>query len=254
MNSNGQARPGLYIGVAGWSLPKAYADRFADVGTHLERYASRFPAVEINSSFYRPHRPATYARWNAAVPRHFRFSVKVPKAVTHELRLEHTEDALDRFLAEVTELADKLGPLLIQLPPSLSFSADNANRFFESLRKRFDGDVVFEPRHASWFEPSANQMAEDYRLARVAADPAVVPSAAVPGGWKGLVYRRMHGSPETYYSNYSTDHLAELAKTMVSAAAFSDVWCIFDNTAASAATANALDLLAMAQARMQCGR
>jgi uncharacterized protein YecE (DUF72 family) len=115
------------VGCAGWSLPIAHSDRFPAEGTHLKRYAARFPAVEINSSFYRPHRPATYARWATSVPEDFGFSVKVPKAATHEHRLENVNDVLDDFLAEATQLGDRLGPLLVQLPPTLSFSSDIAD-------------------------------------------------------------------------------------------------------------------------------
>ncbi|MDQ3815662.1 MAG: DUF72 domain-containing protein, partial [Armatimonadota bacterium] len=77
----------IYIGCAGWSIPSPHAPEFPAAGSHLERYAARFPAVEINSSFYRPHRPQTYERWAAAVPTHFQFAVKVPKIITHERRL-----------------------------------------------------------------------------------------------------------------------------------------------------------------------
>src|SRR4051794_4940689 len=122
------------IGCAGWSIPKEYGDRFPAEGTHLERYAARFPAVEINSSFYKPHRPTTYARWAESVPEDFRFSVKVPKLATHERRLADVGDVLDRFLAEAPGLGDRLGPLLVQLPPSLSFTAEAAERFFAALR------------------------------------------------------------------------------------------------------------------------
>ncbi|HEY9423039.1 MAG TPA: DUF72 domain-containing protein, partial [Thermoanaerobaculia bacterium] len=79
--------PRILVGCAGWSLPRAEQAEFPETGSHLERYASRFGAVEINSSFHRPHRPATYARWSASVPASFRFSVKVPKTITHGLRL-----------------------------------------------------------------------------------------------------------------------------------------------------------------------
>ena len=236
------------VGCAGWSLPKEHSDRFPAEGTHLERYAARFPAVEINSSFYRPHRPATYARWAASVPEDFRFSVKVPKVATHERRLVDVDDVLDGFLAEATQLGDRLGPLLVQLPPSLSFSADIADGFFASLRDRFDGDVALEPRHASWFEPVADRLVTRYRIARVAADPAVVPAAAEPGGWDGLVYYRLHGSPKVYYSAYADEYLASLAKTLTRSARTAEVWCIFDNTAEGAATANALDVLARVRA------
>jgi len=78
----------LFVGCAGWSLPREQWPAFAAEGTHLQRYASRFNAVEINSSFYRPHLPKTYARWAQSVPPGFRFSVKVPQRITHELRLQ----------------------------------------------------------------------------------------------------------------------------------------------------------------------
>ena len=84
--------------------------------------------MEINSSFYRPHRTATYERWAASVPEDFRFAVKVPKAITHERRLKDASDLLDRFLSEAGGLGPKLGPLLVQLPPSLSFQAGIADR------------------------------------------------------------------------------------------------------------------------------
>src|SRR4051812_15125369 len=186
------------VGIAGWSVPKEHSDRFPAEGTHLERYAACFPAVEIKSSFYRPHRPTTYARWAEAVPEDFRFSVKVPKLATHERRLVDADDVLDGFLAEATQLGDRLGPLLVQLPPSLKYSAEIAERFFAALRDRFEGDVALEPRHATWFEAEAERLATKFRVARVAADPAVVPEAAEPGGWDGLIYYRLHGSPKVY--------------------------------------------------------
>ena len=233
----------IRVGCAGWSLPKEQSDRFPSEGSHLARYADRFPAVEINSSFYKPHRPATYARWAESVPASFVFSVKVPKVITHERRLVDVNDVLDRFLGEATQLGDRLGPLLVQLPPSLAFSADVAGRFFAALRDRYDGNVALEPRHASWFEPSADLLFHRYRVARVAADPAVVPAAAEPGGWDGLVYYRLHGSPKVYYSSYPDEYLEVLAEALTNAANSAAVWCIFDNTAEGAATVNALDML-----------
>src|SRR5262245_60578113 len=109
----------VYVGVAGWSIPKPHAAAFPKTGSHLERYARRFNAVEINSSFYRPHRPATYARWAASVPPDFQFAVKVPREITHRRRLVDVADLLDQFLDECSELGEKLGPLLVQLPPGL---------------------------------------------------------------------------------------------------------------------------------------
>jgi uncharacterized protein YecE (DUF72 family) len=236
-------RHAVRVGVAGWSIPKEHGDRFPAEGTHLERYAARFPAVEINSSFYRPHRPATYARWAESVPEGFRFSVKLPRAATHERRLVDAEEVLDRFLAEAGQLGEKLGPILVQLPPSLPFSAEVADRFFGAFRGLFDGLVAFEPRHASWFASEPEHLLMRYRVARVAADPAVVPAAGEPGGWDGLVYYRLHGSPKIYYSDYPEEHLGLVAERLTNSARSAETWCIFDNTAAFAAPANALEVL-----------
>lgn len=233
----------IRVGCAGWSVPAAHAARFPAAGTHLARYATVLPAVEINSSFYRPHRPATYVKWAAAVPADFRFAVKVPRAATHERRLADAGDVLARFLDEATQLGDRLGPLLVQLPPNLAFDAAVAEAFFTDLRGRFAGGVVVEPRHRSWFTPAATRLITTHRVARVAADPAVVPAAAEPGGWDGLVYYRLHGSPKVYYSNYDAAYLDALSEKLTASASRAETWCVFDNTADGWATANALDVL-----------
>ncbi len=132
---------GIRIGCAGWAIPRRYADQFPPEGTQLERYAERFHAPEVNSSFYRSRQPATYARWAACVAERFQFAVKVPRRVTHEQCL--TANApLDRFLSEALALGAKLGPCLLQLPPSLAFDAAIAGVFFAALRERFAGGTV----------------------------------------------------------------------------------------------------------------
>ncbi len=234
----------FFIGCAGWSLPKSYTQHFSSSGSHLERYAARFRGVEINSSFYRPHRPQTYAKWASSVPQHFRFAVKVPKVITHEKRLKNIREPLDKFLDEVTELGDKLGPLLVQLPPSLAYEKDVSTNFFGVLREVFAGQVVCEPRHATWFEHEADTLLEKFQIGRVAADPALLPQAFEPGGWKSLVYYRLHGSPTIYRSAYSPEFLDHLATSLQKQRQQPiPAWCIFDNTAEGAATGNALDLI-----------
>ncbi|WP_336487567.1 DUF72 domain-containing protein [Methylobacterium nigriterrae] len=231
----------IAIGTAGWSLPRVHADAFPGEGSHLERYARRLPAVEINSSFYRPHRPATYARWAASVPAGFRFAVKIPRTVTHERRLAACDEPLARFLAEVAALGDRLGPLLLQTPPSLPFEAGRAGAFLEALRRAHPGALACEPRHPSWFAPAVEACLADLRIARVAADPAPVPGAGEPGGWRGLVYRRLHGSPRTYHSPYHPAALDRLAADLAETARRGiPAWCIFDNTADFAAAGDAL--------------
>lgn len=239
--------PGLIaIGTAGWSLPKAYAPHFPGEGSHLARYAHRFSAVEINTSFYRPHRVATYEKWAAAVPAGFRFAVKVPRAITHERRLTDADEVLARFLGEVAGLGPKLGPLLLQLPPSLAFDSTSAARFLAAFRRSFAGDIVCEPRHATWFAPDVDGVLCELAIARVAADPAPVPDAGRPGGWLDLAYYRLHGSPNMYRSVYEPPVLARIAERLNQKRAQGGrAWCIFDNTAEFAATGNALDTLAL---------
>ncbi len=234
---------GIRIGTAGWSIPGQQAHAFPAAGSHLQRYAQCLDAVEINSSFYRPHRRETYQRWAASVPENFRFAVKLPKEITHVRRLTGANQPLDQVLSEIGALGGKLGPLLVQLPPSLRFEKEIAAGFLRSLRERFAGEVVCEPRHPSWFTDDADAVLSDFEVARVAADPARVPRAAEPGGWPGLIYYRLHGSPEMYYSAYGPEYLGALAGRLAGAARAGVVWCIFDNTARGEATADALGLL-----------
>ena len=233
----------IVIGTAGWSVPAAEAPRFGPGETTLRRYATRFGAVEINSSFHRPHRRSTWQRWRDNTPANFRFAAKLPKTITHVARLEECEPLLDAFLGEVAGLGDKLAVLLVQLPPKLAFDRDAASSFFAALTSRTEAAIACEPRHASWFEPAAGAVLEDLRVARVAADPACVPAAAVPGGWGGLAYWRLHGSPRMYRSSYDDGRLDEYAAAIRQTDA-ADTWCMFDNTASSAATGDALALTA----------
>jgi uncharacterized protein YecE (DUF72 family) len=231
----------VHLGTAGWNIRREHADRFSSEGTHLARYASLFNAVEINSCFYRPHRFTTYERWAGSVPEDFRFAVKLPKVITHEARLAGAVPALERFLEETSGLGAKLGPILVQLPPSFAFDAALASSFFADLRTRFNGDVVFEPRHESWFTHDVEEMLLQHRIARVAADPARVAQAAEPGGYGEIVYIRLHGSPRIYYSAYPVEFLERVSQTIEECATRGiRTWCIFDNTALGAATSDAL--------------
>jgi len=232
------------IGTAGWTIPRFVADEFPSEGTGLQRYAARFSAAEINSTFYRSHKPSTWERWRQATPADFRFAAKTPKAITHEARLVGCEALLDSFVTEASQgLGEKLGPLLVQLPPSLAFDADVADAFFAALRRRSRQAIVCEPRHASWFEPEADALLLAHRVARAAADPARHPGAGEPGGWRGLAYWRLHGSPRMYYSSYDEAFLSRLAVDAESREG--EAWVIFDNTTSGAAAANALQLSRM---------
>ena len=240
----GPPRATIAVGTAGWSIPRASAHRFEDEGTHLQRYARVFRCAEINSSFHRPHAPATYARWAESTPRDFRFAVKVPRTITHDHKLRRVRPLFDRFLDEIAGLADKRGPLLVQLPPSFEFDARVASRFFELVRSRDDSLVVCEPRHATWFSAAADALLIRYRVGRVAADPMAFSGADIPGGWNGIVYYRLHGAPRKYWSRYEPTRIAALADALRQVPPATVAWCVFDNTASGAALENAWELQA----------
>lgn len=232
----------IRVGCAGWQVPRLYNAQFESEGTHLERYSRKFNCCEINSSFYRPHRYSTWERWSASVPKGFRFSVKVPRTITHDVELKCNPEDLTAFLTQTSFLGEKLGPLLVQLPPSCVFDYGVAKHFFALLRELHAGDVVLEARHRTWFDTRADDLLEQFRIGGVAADPACVLAAGQPTGFGQLVYFRLHGSPQRYYSSYSSEFLKAMAIQLADLAIRSRVWCIFDNTAAGHATSNAHQL------------
>ena len=238
--------PAVRIGCAGWSIPSRHAQLFGDGASHLARYATRFDVTEINSTFHRPHQPRTFERWAASVPAKFRFSVKLPRQITHDARLHATGDALTAFFDAVDALGPKLGGVLVQLPPGLAFDARLANRFFTMLRRRCAAPVACEPRHASWFTPAIDALWQRFAIARVAADPARLADAAHPGGAAGAArwsYWRWHGSPRMYYSRYDDAVLDALASALRERGRVrSPAWCILDNTAHGHAMADAARL------------
>lgn len=230
------------VGCAGWTIPRHSAEHFPSGPSHLERYSQVCNCCEINTSFYRPHKEQTWLRWAASVPADFRFSVKAPRAISHETALQCSAGILQAFLAQISFLGEKLGPILFQLPPSLMFQAEPAKNFLTMLRHNYSGEAVLEPRHPSWFSDDADAVLKESRIARVAADPACVPAAAHPGGDVALAYFRLHGSPRRYYSSYTEEFLQGLAGQMAQLSGQGKVWCVFDNTAAGFALQNALQL------------
>lgn len=231
----------IRIGTAGWAIPRGVSGDFPPDGSTLGRYSSIFDAVEINSTFRRSHQAKTYQRWRDTVPETFRFSVKVPQALTHGARLMGCDAGVGDFLAELSSLGSKVGPLLLQLPPSLAFDAGVVEPFCQLLSASARCTIACEPRHASWFNADVDGWLAERRIARVAADPARHPGAGDPGGWRGLSYYRLHGFPRVYYSSYTIEQI-ELLRERLESDEAPQRWCMFDNTASGAATANARSL------------
>jgi uncharacterized protein YecE (DUF72 family) len=236
-------RTRIRIGLAGWNNPPSKRSDRMPGQTHLSYYAEHFSCVEINSSFYHPHQSATYARWRDETPAPFRFSVKMPRSVTHESHLKRCASEVSRFYEDIAALRPKLAVVLVQLPPSLEFNARTAGTFFDSVPRLRGTKVVCEPRHPSWFSRAAEKVLQEAGVSRVAADPARCPGAEAPGGSRRFAYFRWHGAPRLYYSKYSEAQLASFAATVAEAKA-SDTWCVFDNTARHAAWDDALQFMA----------
>jgi uncharacterized protein YecE (DUF72 family) len=176
--------------------------------------------------------------------------VKIPRTITHDQRLANSAVLVDGFLKQIEPLGSRLGCLLVQLPPTLAFEARVARAFFGMLRRRFDRGIALEPRHASWFENSADRLLAGFEVARVAADPSRGKGGAEPGGWLGLAYYRLHGSPRVYYSSYEKEYLNSLgAKLRDLSRRRIPSWCIFDNTTLGAATGNALSVIEATSSR-----
>lgn len=242
------------IGIAGWALPRADAALFpaAGFGSNLARYAAVFDAVEINSSFYRPHRPETYARWADSVPESFRFAVKLPRTITHEKRLQEFGAELDRFTAEAGALGKKLGWILVQTPPSLRFDAAPVGALFTGLREHFAGNgdgrplLACEARHGSWFGEEATALLREMEVIRVVADPpAGEPGPFVPTR-EDAAYVRLHGSPLIYRSVYEPERLAQAAKWLHSHSGNAgNSLVIFDNTMSGTQVRQAVQLREM---------
>ena len=232
----------VLIGTAGWSIPRDIAHRFPTNGSALERYAAILPVAEINSSFHRSHGIGTWERWRDSVPEDFRFSVKLPKQITHKRKLIDCEGDVELFLRDVETLGEKLAVLLVQLPPKLVFDATATRHFFAALSKGTTVAIACEPRHLSWFDEEACTLLAQLGVARVGADPAICDAAAIPGDWGELSYWRLHGSPIVYRSSYLDRIDAYAANLSRDVSKGREVWCIFDNTASSAGASDALAL------------
>jgi uncharacterized protein YecE (DUF72 family) len=178
----------IRVGLAGWSNPPAKRFERAAGQTHLSYYAAHFSCVEINSSFYRPHQRATYARWRDETPAQFRFSVKMPRSITHEAQLTGCAAEIERFYEGIAALQPKLAVVLVQLPPSLEFDRRPVQAFFKSVPRLRGTKLACEPRHSSWFTSAADKFLRDAGVSRVAADPGRCAGAEIPGGVRRFAF------------------------------------------------------------------
>ncbi len=201
-------RSPIFFGTAGWSIARRYDADIPPGESHLHRYARIFNCAEIDTSFYRHHKQSTYARWAASVGEDFRFSVKVPRELTHEGQLAFRDvSTVETFATEISGLGKTLRAVLVQTPPALEFVAADVRKFFKLLRRFLAPEVsiVCEPRHSTWSSDQADRLLASLRSAawqRTRRDgPGIVTREAIGrSATGGCTDRRALTTPRTPHS------------------------------------------------------
>jgi uncharacterized protein YecE (DUF72 family) len=235
----------IHIGTSGWHYShwkgSFYPEGLADF-LMLQEYAGHFLTVEINNSFYRLPAAGTFEEWREAVPSGFVFAVKASRYITHMKKLKDTEQAVSLLLERARFLAEKLGPILFQLPPRWSLDIDRLRSFLELLPKGYR--YAFEFRDPSWFAPEVYEALSGIGAAFCIFDlngmlsPKEVTS--------DFVYIRLHGPDGPYRGKYESETLAGWAGAISTwRREGRDVYCYFDNDEAGYAPQDALRLLNM---------
>ncbi|WP_018292164.1 DUF72 domain-containing protein [Verrucomicrobium sp. 3C] len=245
----------IYVGTCGWDYPDWKPLLYGDFprGQWLTRYSHRFPAVEVDSSFYRRPRAETYHRWVEATPADFAFALKGHRFVTHVNRLLRSEESLQLQLEDASPLGSKLKAFLWQLPAFFPRDLARLESFAKALAEaKGSARHVLEFRHPSWFDPEVASLLGHYRIGSCQSDAADWPL------WDAvttdLVFVRLHGAEVTYVSSYSENELASWAERIRTwQGEARTVHLYFDNTAGGAAVENALTLLALLPAEGSFG-
>lgn len=229
----------IIVGTSGWQYPD-WKGRFYpnDVPQRewLAYFSERFPAVEINNTFYMLPKDETFVRWRESSASGFVFAVKASRFITHIRRLRDCRDPLRLFWSRCRRLGKKLGPVLFQLPPN--FQADLGR--LESFLRLLPGSMraAFEFRHPSWETDEVHAALDAAGCALVVADrPGARPPDVVTGGWS---YVRFHqGRPAA--PGYTRDKLRRYADRLIEADA-RETWAFFNNDTGGAAIRDAATL------------
>jgi uncharacterized protein YecE (DUF72 family) len=161
----------VLVGTSGWSY-KEWKGSFYPAklpqDEMLSFYASRFPTVEVNNSFYRIPSEKVLVGWAGQVPPEFQFVVKASRRVTHNSRLADTDGSLEYFLRAVNPLGERLGPTLFQLPPTFKKDTGRLRDFLARLPRRWRAALEF--RHASWFDDEIYDLLRSHDVPLVVVD------------------------------------------------------------------------------------
>jgi uncharacterized protein YecE (DUF72 family) len=219
--------PQIYIGTSGWIYDhwsEVFYPKDCPKTKWLEFYAKHYGTVELNASFYRLPKPQTFENWRTRTPDTFLWAVKANRYITHIKRIKDVEEPLGRFYSSVELLKEKLGPLLFQLPPNLSFDEAVLSNFCQHLK----GDHLYtlEVRHPSWAQKRVVEILKDNNIALCISDtagryPYIEEDTAT------FFYVRLHGSRKLYGSEYSEKELRTFARKIRDWS--KDTYLYFDN-------------------------
>lgn len=210
----------FYSGTSGLAIPfnkTQYPAEFKDK-SQLQYYASQFNSIEINSSFYKLPKTATVKNWAESVPKDFRFTLKVPKSITHSPELDAAPHQLTEFMQVISQVGDKKGCLLAQFPPSLTIEKIEP---FTQLLKQFNQEIklsswklAVEFRHSSWYDPSVYQLLKTYNASLVLHDMKNS-TTQWSNVYDEIIYVRLHGPEPRYRGNYSDESLKQIAEAVI---------------------------------------
>jgi uncharacterized protein YecE (DUF72 family) len=236
----------FFVGTSGWSY-RHWSGIFYPAAVkparYLEYYLTRFDCVELNSSFYHLPRESTVEGWMQRTPESFRFCPKLSRFVTHQMRLADCDRALEKFFRLFRIMRDRLGPVLIQLPPGLPYDRFRVIDFFHLLREHYhEFQFAMEIRHRSWITDDFFQLLNQFGISFVMADSGDrFPSFEVVTA--DFVYLRFHGPEALYASDYSDESLFHYAEKIIRWVENGMmVWVFFNNDFGGYAVTNATRL------------
>lgn len=224
----GKAAPKIYIGTSGWSYDH-WKENFYPKGLPskkwLKFYGEHFPTVEINNTFYRMPSENAVKNWHDETPDNFLFSIKASRYITHIKRLNDCESSAKFLLSVITKLKNKLGPILIQLPPSFKINKERLQEFIRWLDS--DHRYVFEFRHPTWYCDEIYEIMQKHNLALCITDLNGVNSPEVITA--DFTYMRLHGPHKAYVGSYGKEGLKNWKKKIEKWNETASVYCYFDN-------------------------
>ncbi|MBC7812425.1 MAG: DUF72 domain-containing protein [Burkholderiales bacterium] len=234
----------LHIGTSGFNY-KDWREIFYPKGTPqkawLAYFAQHFNTVEINATFYGHFKPHVFANWRDSTPDDFCFALKGPKIITHTKRLQEVDEDLRYFLEGTTELTDKLGVILWQMPPSYKYDEATIGELEAFLAKLpTDTRQALEVRHKSWFNDEFYALLNRFGVGFVVNDSSRWAQAEAVTG--GFMYVRFHGPDKLYASEYSAEEMQAWAEKIKPRLEQMDVFIYFNNDYGGRALRNAVQL------------